>query len=317
MNLYNPLRDSIFLLILVMLTVGAYFLLSYMRGKRVTYFGNLRTLERTHGFRLFHVSSWILLVKVFIIVMLYMIATDTIQVMEYQPVNDTDYVLLIDSSSSMAKTDYTPNRLSSAKDISLRWLNILTNETAVGMISFSQDVESFAPLTFGLDILKEKIAEIEIDYSKSGTDLDYAFNYGADLFINPDRKRTMLLVTDGTELVTNETIQRMKENQIRIISFGIGSEEDEASLRDLEDVPEGYEETYASLDLNFTILEVISNSTGGKAYRVSNEIELEETFRNATLEQVEMKINSSYYIAILIALLSILELVLYAKLGAL
>ena len=41
-----------------------------------TYFGNLKTLERTHGFKIFHVSTWVLVTKMVLIVLLYMDALD-------------------------------------------------------------------------------------------------------------------------------------------------------------------------------------------------------------------------------------------------
>ncbi len=310
----NPLRDSILLLVLIMLTLVAYFFMSRMRVKRATYFGNLETLERTHGFRIFHVSSTILIAKIIMIILLYMVATNSFEIREFQTKTDTDYVLLIDVSSSMSNIDFEPNRLSSAKDISKQWLTVLPNSTSVGMVAFSQGIESFEPMTFKHSLIRDAINNLEIDYSKSGTNLDYAISYAADLLNQSIYQKTILLVTDGTEYVNNLTIAKLNDQNIKVYSFGIGS--DEIAI-DLEEIPEDFREDYVSLGLNFTLLEELSNSTGGVAYKITDSIELEENFKSATYEQVKVSVNSSYYIAVLIAILSILELILYAKLGAL
>jgi Ca-activated chloride channel family protein len=296
-----------------MFTVAAYFFMIYLRGKRVTHFGNLKTLTRTHGFHKFHVSIGILLIKVFMIVLLYMVATNSIEILSYQPITDTDYVLMIDSSSSMAKTDLNPNRLESAKGLSKQWLNILPNSTSVGMVSFSKGIDTYVRPTFNRKLLKTRIETIDIDYGKSGTDLDYAINFGIDLMNESKQSKSLLLFTDGTQNIRDETISKAKDMKIKIFSFGIGGENTTTS----EEIPEEFRESFQNLDLNFTILERLSNKTNGKAYKITNQQELEESFRTATLEQVKISMNSGYYVTILIAAISIIELLLYAKLGAL
>jgi Ca-activated chloride channel family protein len=296
-----------------MLTVTAYFFMIYLRGKRVTHFGNLQTLVRTHGFHKFHVSIGILFVKIFMIVILYMVATNSIEIHSFQPITDTDYVLMIDSSSSMAKTDLKPNRLTSAKDLSKQWLNILPNSTSVGMVSFSQDIDAYVKPTFERNVLKTRIDDIEIDYGKSGTDLDYAINFGIDLLNDSKQSKSILLFTDGTQEIRDETISKAKDKKVKIFSFGIGG----TGTTNLENIPVEFRDTFATQDLNFTILEDLSNRTNGNAYKITNQAELEESFRTATLEQVEISMNSGYYVTILIAAISIIELLIYAKLGAL
>ena len=296
-----------------MLTVAAYFFMIYLRGKRVTHFGNLKTLARTHGFHKFHVSIGILFIKIFMIIILYMVATNSIEILAFQPITNTDYVLLIDSSSSMGKTDLSPNRLTSAKDLSKQWLNILPNSTSVGMVSFAQNVDAYIKPTFERDLLRARINTIEIDYSKSGTDLDYAINFGVDLLNESKQSKSILLFTDGTQNIRDETIFKAKDMGVKIFSFGIGSTDETI----LEDIPLEFRDSFKTLDLNFTILDSLSNRTNGNAYKITNQKEFEESFRTATLEQVEVSMNSGYYVTILLAAISIIELLIYAKLGAL
>ncbi len=313
MNFYNPLRDSVLLIILILFTVGAYFIMIYLRGKKGIYFGNLQTLEKTHGFKIQHVNSIVLIVKLIVVVLLYMMATNAIEIKEFRPVSDTDYVLLLDVSSSMAKTDFYPNRLDAAKNIAMKWLNILPNNTAVGLNAFSQDSVLTLPLSFDKGAVKTAISNISIDYARSGTDLDYALNTGIDMLNESSHKKSILLFTDGTESVSDKTIAKFKDSNINLIIFGIGSD----TTINLSDIPDEFKDDYSSLALNMTLLESIANATNGKAYQVSNELELQSSFNDATLEQIKVSINSAYYVTLLIALISILELIIYARFGAL
>jgi hypothetical protein len=286
-----------------------------IRGKRATFFGNAKTLARTHNFRIFDVSSVVLILKIIMIIMLFMLATNSIDVKSYLPTTDTDYVLLIDSSPSMAKSDLQPSRLGSAKDISTRWLSVIPNSTAVSVVGFSTTVDYFIPLTNDKLMMQEAIASIEIDYTRSGADLDYALSYSIDLLRNSSQKKAILLFTDGTSNVTDSTIIKAIDEEIKIITFGIG-QIDETAV-ELGDIPEEFLDTFRSLDLNFEMLEDLSKRTGGQAYRVSSEIELERSFEDATYDQVKRSINTAFYVALILIMLSILELIIYAKLGAL
>jgi len=288
--------------------------MNYLRGKRASYFGNLRTLERTHGFRKFRVNSVILLSKIFIIIFLYMVATNSINIQKFQPIADTDYILLLDDSSSMANTDLKPNRLSAAKDISKRWLDILPNNTAVGLVTFSRGIDFSIGVTSDREAVEQGVNAAVIDYEKTGTDLDYAINFALDSFNETSREKRILLFTDGAEGVENDTISKANDKNIKIYSFGIG---DPNKTINLTDVPEEFLDIVNTQQFNFSLLADLSNQTNGNAYLISNEEELEESFEKATLEQIEVGLNTGYYVTILIALFSILELLIYAKLGAL
>lgn len=292
--------------------------MKYLRAKRATYFGNLKTLERTHGFRIFHVSTWILVVKMVLIILLYMVATNSVEIAEYKPIGDTDFVLLVDDSSSMSKTDFKPNRLESAKTIASRWLTIVPNSTQIGVVGFSNNIDVESPLSVDKKPIYEALNSMEIDYTKSGTNLDFAISYAINMFKDSsNNKKSILLFTDGTQNVSESTIQNAIQQKVKITIFGIGSEFQEARNIDLSDIPEEIRNTYNEQNLNISILKDIAKQTGGEAYLISNEMQLEESFQDATLEQINVRINSAYYVTLFIAFMSILELVIFARVGAL
>ncbi len=313
--LRNPLQDSMLLLILIIITIIAYFVMKFLRGKRAAYFGNLKTLERTHGYKVFHISSWVLLLKLVLIILLYLVATNSILISDYKAVSNTDYILLIDDSSSMAKNDYDPNRLSSAKNIAKKWINILPNSTRLSIVAFSSGIDVDSKLSNSKSKLLSVVDNINIDYTRSGTNLDYAIEYSLDEFdFTSNTNKTILLMTDGTESISNKTLDKAVTNKVKIVIFGIGSSQEKNSF---ENIPEEYRDSFNNLDFNETILDNIASRTGGIAYHVENNEELENSFEKATLQEVKVSLDSGYYIILLIAIISILELLIYARLGAL
>lgn len=304
----------ILLAILLGITILAYYVMRYVRGQRVTLFANIKTIERTQGFKVFHISAIILIVKMVMIILLYLVATNALQITVQKPLTNTDYILVIDDSSSMAKTDYKPNRLVSAKEISERWIGVVPNSSQIGLVAFSEGIDTSIPLTINKQPLIQAINKININYSKSGTDLDFALSTAIQYLKDSQENKTILLFTDGTQTVTNSTIGKAVSNNIRIVTFGIG---DASQIEDDSAVPKDYLETFNTLDFNFKILKDIAKRTGANAYKVSNKEELEQSFNQATLKETQVKLNSGYYIALLIAIISILELVVYGRLGAL
>lgn len=289
--------------------------MKYLRGKRASYFGNMKTLQRTHGYKIFHISSFVLIIKILLIVMLYLVATNSIMIKDYKPISNTDYILLIDDSSSMAKDDFKPNRLYSAKEIATKWVTVLPNSTGLGIVAFSKDIDASTGITYDRNKQLSTINKININYSRSGTDLDYALTYGINLFKKTKNNKTILLFTDGTQEVNNDTIDKIKLKGIKIIVFGIGNSN--TDFNEFNDIPIEYKNSFSTLDFNFSVIKDLTNRTGGVAYKVSNNKQLEESFNKSTLEEIQVSLNSGYYVTILIAIISILELLVYAKLGAL
>lgn len=312
----DPFENTLLMILLIVLTLLSYALMVYFRGKRATYFANIKTLERIHGFKRFYVSPFILIFKIVIIAMLFLVATGTLEILEQKAVINTDYVILMDVSSSMAQTDYPPDRLTAAKEISSSWLNVLPENTKVGLVTFSQDIEDSVSLSLDRTLLSQRIDDIAINYQKSGTNLDFALNYGYSLFDNGTSNKTVLLLTDDAEDINIDTITTANANDITIFAFGIGSSESEAYEFD-PSIPLEFQESFNRFEFNITKLELITNATDGVAYRVSNVTGLRQAFRDATLETVNIQLNSSYYIILIIALMSIIEFLLYAKVGGL
>jgi len=282
------------------------------RSSRVSNFGNINTLKKVHGFKRFHLSPWILFFKITVIVLIFFAATNTLVILKQKPALDTDYVIVLDDSSSMANTDYPPSRLDAAKDIAQSWLKLVPESTNVGYVAFAQDLIKNIPLTSDKSLVKDEIKSTKIDYSQSGTSTDYALISAIKMLeLSPSTNKSILFLTDGVSSLNEETIAFANKNNVHINVFGIGS----SDLMDLNEIPEEFRDDYIDMQFNFTVLEDLANKTKGSAYLIFNQEELEDSFEDATFEKVNMKLNSGYYILILVAIISITELFVFSKVG--
>ncbi len=295
----------------------------YTRKKRATYFGNIKTIEKVQGFKRFDINPIILVSKIIIITLLFLIATGALEIIKISPTTNTDYVIVIDSSSSMANTDLQPNRLEAAKNIAEEWLNLLSNNTRVGLVVFSEDIEKYKELTFNKKSIGEEINTIKINYSRTGTNLNYALNTAFRILNDSKKNKTVFLLTDGTENISEETIRNAQINGIKIYSFGLGAKTNEETLKQIAELKRelgediNISEYYDPLEFDFRILEDLSQKTGGEAFKIDDEKQLYETIKKSTLEKQSIKLNTTYYIVLLLILLLIFEFILYGKYGGL
>lgn len=314
----NPTQNLTLLTLLIVFTVLAYGFSVHLRGKRATNFGNMQTLRRTHSFRTFHFSPFILLFKILIIMLLFLLATDTLAIYESSAAIDTDYIILLDSSASMSLQDYPPSRLDVAKSIATDWVRLVPDTTRVGLVTFGSQIDLSVPLTFDKQQILRQISFASIDYESSGTSLDMALSYTVNQFDNYSTNSVILLITDGTSPISNNTIAQLVASNITVFAFGIGSVE-QAEI----ELPEGFED-FSILDdflvsyaVNETILNNLALQTAGVAYIVSDVTELADAINDATVRTIQVELNNGYYIVLLIAIMSIVELLLYARLGGL
>jgi Ca-activated chloride channel homolog len=301
------------LVLLLVFTTLAFYSFTFLRKKRASYFGNIKTLERVHGFKRFHISPGILIVKLLIVSTLFLVATDSLQIARFQPIADTDYVILLDTSPSMTQTDLNPSRLGAAKNIATEWVRVVPNGTRIGLVSYSRELGSTVELTFNKDLVLNEISQVEVDLNQTDTSPDFAIQYATNMLNDSTNKRAVLLFTDGTRPVEPSTIRLAQNLNVRIFAFGIGS--DERQEYDLSDIPEELWDTFDRLEFNFSRLEMLSEQTNASAYRIGNQDDLRQAFRDATYQESAIQLNSSFYVLILIALISILELFVYAHLG--
>ncbi|MCF7862226.1 VWA domain-containing protein [Candidatus Woesearchaeota archaeon] len=303
------------------------------RKKRVTYFGNFETLKKVHGFRRFYISPWILYIKIIIISLIFLTATESIVVKKHQIAKDTGFMLVMDSSPSMSMPDYSPTRLSAAKEITHQWIDLIGNNTLIGFLSYSNFIKSSVAPSHDHEAVTSELDKVEVSMSEVGassinTAIDQSISYLMEATDGPDnetvKEKVIILLTDGLDQLSNDTLARAITNDVRIHTIGIGDTSKTSLLFEnlsMEGVDEELAKHFksdfvSSLEMNFTYLEEVADMTGGKAYLISSKEGIMKAMSQASLEEIYIQLNTHYYVLLLVILMSILELVAYSQLGA-
>ncbi|MBI2663794.1 VWA domain-containing protein [Candidatus Woesearchaeota archaeon] len=141
--------------------------------------------------------------------------------------SEFDFVIAMDTSSSMLAKDFTPNRLEATKEGTIRFIRGLDSKAKVGIVSFGGTtyIESF--LTDDRDKLIEAVEKIEIK-SIGGTDIGSAIVTATNILLSTEKSRAVLLISDGESnigLSLEQAIEYANENNVAVHTIGIGTEE--------------------------------------------------------------------------------------------
>ncbi len=317
-----PYRSLGMLISLIVLTVISYILMVKIRRERVIRFGNYRTLKRIHGYKMLIPHPLILLSKIITVVLLFLIATQAIKVNIVKPVANTDFVILIDSSQSMMIPDYKPNRLEFAKDIAIKWLNKLPGTSKIGIVKFSDKPVMVVDLTTNPQEIEEGIKSINVNLNASGTAIGDAIKLGASMLERSPKQRFIILITDGSNNIGSSLINASsyaKSKNVSVYVIGIESTEETKRLfEELKDIAKKYGIREFSLpELDRDGLEEVALYTGGKFFVATNESLFDESFEKIIVKNERIPVSSDFYILMFVSILIILELIAYAKIGAL
>jgi von Willebrand factor type A domain. len=214
----------------------------------------------------------------------------------------SDYVIAIDTSSSMTATDLEPSRLEAAKSVSSTFTSQLSNQTEVGSLGFSGKISDKTQLKDSKQDVKEFISTYDIG-SFGGTAIGDAIYTSTNMLMNTDENRTIILITDGVSTTgrsVNESIQYAKQRQVKINAIGIGS------LK--KDQQRGNSSKIEYPNLNSSRLKQISNATDGAYSTVTSRGELEEALLN--MEETTVDTELSDYLIFLALILFLGEWVL-------
>ena len=326
-----PYRSLGILIILNVMVIIGYFYMMKLRQQRVIKFGNFETLKRIEGAERFSLSYWLLISEMIIITLLFLVATNSITMNLTKPVSNTDFVIALDTSPSMFTPGYGPsdndNRLTMTKNIALKWLNGLPESTRVGILIFSGDVTKITEPTTSYRTLKRAIENIEGNNTEiGGTAIGTALMNAATMLNYSSKRRAIVLITDGNNnegVNLSSVINALNAEKINVYTVGIDN--NNQSLKFYEHLQELVEksnltgvnnESYTIPKMNVETLSKISNMTGGKLFIVKNNTAMDTAFSNIFLSNQRIQLDSDYYILLFLAVLMIIELLMFAKYGA-
>jgi Ca-activated chloride channel family protein len=136
-----------------------------------------------------------------------------------------DVVFLMDTSKSMLATDVTPSRLERAKMAVLDFLRQHAGGR-VGLVAFAGDAFLQCPLTLDYDAFEESIRELDADsVLVPGTDIASALFAGSRAFEKSERRKILVLVTDGEDLEREgiDAAKKLAKDGVVVFAVGVGT----------------------------------------------------------------------------------------------
>ncbi|MBN2101265.1 MAG: VWA domain-containing protein [Candidatus Aenigmarchaeota archaeon] len=292
------------LLILVGLVIILFLLSKKFTKKRTMIFGNYETLEKSMGKKIFSVSIVPLILRIIVFVLIIITISDP-RLVYGQYIANTDFVMAIDTSSSMLTPDFTPNRLEAAKEVYLEWLDSI-EKTKIGIVTFAGQAYVKTSITEDSNELKKIMRSIKLE-QPAGTAIGDALITSTSLLYSSERNRTIILTTDGISNMgtnINESLKTLKENNIRVIVIGIGTKQENVTVYDNTT---DTNTTYSKFpDLDEESLRMIANETNGMYFVVSNKTSLSEAMKTG-IKYKEAVISPTFYLLLLVCFVLLIE----------
>lgn len=213
-----------------------------------------------------------------------------------------DIMLVIDISQSMQIQDFKPNRLESAKEKAVDFINGRFQDR-IGIVIFSGDAYSLSPLTTDYDLLKSSIEEINFEMiDNRGTAIGSALAVATNRMRESESKsKVIILLSDGDNTAGNiDPITAAKlasAYDIKIYTIAIGKEGKVPYGKDFFGRPRMVDNT-----LDETTLREIADIGDGQFFRVSDNEALEKVFKiidqyeKAEIKETRYKDTTDFYI---------------------
>ncbi len=268
-----------FLVSIILLVIVHIFTLKHVKRKALK-FANFDAISRVTGKQILSQNTVMLSLRIFTLIFATL-ALAGITITYIGNSNEFSFVLAIDASSSMTAEDFEPSRLEAAKLEAISFVNSLSSETSLGVISFSGTSFIEQDITTDLGKVKEKISKIEIK-KVGGTDLGEAIITSTNLLTNEEKSKVIILLTDGRSNIgidPREAVGYAIKTETLIYTIGMATIEGGT-------LPETKEKIRLSLDED--TLKTISFNTGGEYFRATDEISLKEAYRKISKSTAEL-----------------------------
>lgn len=136
-----------------------------------------------------------------------------------------DILFLIDCSQSMMAADIRPNRLTRARFAVMDFVQ-KHGQGRVGLVAFAGQAFLLCPLTYDYEAFREAITSLD-DRSipVPGTDLGRALDEAFLATEKLDRRKIMMLLTDGEDLQKTgiDRARQLAEKDVQVFTIGIGT----------------------------------------------------------------------------------------------
>lgn len=291
-NFTNP--SYLVLLFLVPVLIFFHFYSIKNQRKRSIVFANFEAIAKIKGIDLYSKNIIILFLNIAMAVaIIFSLAGLTLY--KEMDASSFSYVIAVDSSESMGAIDISPNRLFSAKEASIEFVNSLPYNLKVGVLSFSGTSYIEQELTDNKEKIIKAIDGIELK-KFGGTDIYEAVSISS-FMLKEEENKAVIILSDGQMNVGNvyDAIEYARNNNLLVHSFGIGT-------------VEGGEASYGISKLDEDSLKSLSYNTNGNYFKITSKEEMKKAFSEIVpLTRKIGSVNLSLYLIIAVLVFFILE----------
>lgn len=197
-----------------------------------------------------------------------------------------DIVLVLDISGSMLAEDFTPNRLTAAKQVAEEFINGRTNDR-IGLVIFSAEGFTQCPLTTDSPVLINLLHEVKNGMIADGTAIGLALANGVNRLKDSKAKsKVMILLTDGVnnrgEIDPLTAAKIAATYGIRVYTVGVGAQ---GQAPFPVQTPFGIRRQLIPVDLDENTLTAVAEMTGGKYFRATDNRKLRAIYKE--IDQLE------------------------------
>jgi Ca-activated chloride channel family protein len=212
-----------------------------------------------------------------------------------------DIMIALDISQSMLIEDFVPNRLEAAKEVAKSFVDGRVQDR-IGLVIFSGDAFSMAPLTTDYDLLRAYLKDITYEMIESkGTAIGSAMAVVTNRMGESDAKsKVCILLSDGDNTAGNidpiTAAELATAYGIKIYTIVVGKEGLVPYGKDFFGRPNMVENT-----IDESTLRKMASIGGGEFFRATDNRALEQVFarinqyEKAEIKETRFKDTSDYY----------------------
>ena len=190
-----------------------------------------------------------------------------------------DIVLAMDVSTSMLARDFTPDRLSAAKDIAIEFISQRPSDR-MGIVVFAGESYTQCPLTTDRATLINLMKEVQTDLIEDGTAIGNGLATAVARMMDSDApSRVVILLTDGVnnrgEIAPQTAAEIAKTYGIRVYTIGVGAN---GTAPYPVMTPWGVEVRNMQVEIDEDLLKAVAKTTGGRYFRATDNTKLAEIY---------------------------------------
>ncbi len=190
-----------------------------------------------------------------------------------------DIMFAMDVSTSMLARDFTPDRISAAKDIAIEFIAQRPSDR-MGIVVFAGESYTQCPLTTDRATLINLMKEVQTGLIEDGTAIGNGLSTAvARLKDSNAKSRVVILLTDGVnnsgEISPETAAEIAKTYGVRVYTIGVGAN-GQAPYPMI--TPWGVEMQNVQVEIDENLLRHIAETTGGKYFRATDNTKLAEIY---------------------------------------